>query len=73
MRAPATLKPLDTATVGQSIIERRIQRYTDQQIPRPMILNKLLAARWPLEQLKARFPDFPESAFSYPVGQGGGN
>jgi len=70
VRAPPTLKPLDTATVGQSIIDRHIQRYLDQQIPRPIILNKLLAARWPLEQLKPRFPDFPESAFQHPVGQG---
>ena len=70
MRATTTLKPLDTASVGQSIIDRHIQRYIDQQIPRPVILNKLLAARWPLEQLKPRFPDFPESAFQHPVGQG---
>lgn len=72
MREPTTLNPLDTATVGQSIIDRHIQRYLDQGIPRPDILDKLLAARWPIEQLKARFPDFPESAFSYPAGKGGG-
>jgi hypothetical protein len=70
VRPPTTLKPLDTATVGQSIIDRHIQRYIDQDIPRLVILNKLLAAGWPVDQLKVRFPDFPESAFQHPVGQG---
>jgi hypothetical protein len=70
VRAPSSLKPLDTASVGQSIIDRHIQRYTDEEIPRPQIFAKLLAARWPLEQLRARFTEFPETAFQYPPSDG---
>jgi len=56
-----------TATPRAALIDRRIQPYLDQQIPRPSILELLLAARWPLEQLKARFPEFPDTAFCYPT------
>jgi Plasmid encoded RepA protein len=53
-------------TVGVSIIDRRIQQYTEQRLSRAAILEQLLAARWPLEQLKPRFPEFAESSFHYP-------
>jgi hypothetical protein len=53
-------------TAGVSIIDRRIQQYTEQRLSRAAILEQLLAARWPLEQLKPRFPEFPESSFHYP-------
>jgi hypothetical protein len=52
--------------LGSSIIDRHIERYAAQQFSRQSILDKLLAARWPLDQLKLRFPEFPESAFRHP-------
>jgi hypothetical protein len=54
------------AALRASLIDRRIQQYADQQLSRQAILERLLAARWPLEQLKARFPDFADSKFCYP-------
>jgi hypothetical protein len=54
------------AIPGTSLIDRRIQQYTDQQVSRQSVLDQLLAARWPLEQLRPRFPEFPEPAFRYP-------
>jgi Plasmid encoded RepA protein len=58
------------APFGASLIDRRIQQYTDQRLSRQAVLEHLLAARWPLEQLKARFTEFPESAFTYPSSDG---
>jgi hypothetical protein len=68
VRAPSSLKP-PSASFGASIIDRRIQQYTDQQLSRQRILENLLAARWPIEQLKPRFPEFPDTAFLYPDGR----
>jgi hypothetical protein len=65
VRAPESPPLVRAGTFGPSLIERRIQQYTDQQLSRQAILENLLAARWPLEQLKPRFPDFPDSAFRY--------
>jgi hypothetical protein len=66
VRAPDRLPLVNAADIGRSIIDRHIQRYLDQQVPRPVILQKLLAARWPIEQLKPRFPEFPDGAFKNP-------
>ena len=66
MRAISPLKPLGAATLGASIIDRRIQEYTRQQLSRSSMLTQLLGAGWPLDQLKARFPEFPDDAFKYP-------
>jgi len=49
-----------------SIIDRRIERYISQGLSRAATLEHLLASRWPLEQLRPRFAEFPESAFRYP-------
>jgi hypothetical protein len=54
------------ATAGVSIIDRRIQQYLEKGLARQAILEQLLAARWPLEQLKPRFSEFPDAAFLYP-------
>ena len=54
------------ATAGVSIIDRRIQQYTEQRLSRAAILEQLLAARWPLEQLRPRFPELSDAAFQYP-------
>jgi hypothetical protein len=51
------------ANLGPSLIDRRIKAYESQGLSRPKILELLLAAHWPLEHLKARFPEFPETAF----------
>ena len=59
-----TFKPI--AVAGQSLIERHIERHTQQGLSRRAILDKLLAAKWPLEQLRSRFPEFPDSEFRYP-------
>ena len=53
--------------VKASIIDRRIEKYATQGLARSAILEQLLAARWPLDQLRTRFPEFPESVFSYPA------
>ena len=66
MRGSANPEQPATATPRAALIDRRIQQYLDQQIPRPSILELLLAARWPLEQLKPRFPEFSDTAFCYP-------
>jgi hypothetical protein len=49
------------------IIDRRIAKYESQGLSRASILEELLAARWPLEQLRQRFAEFPDSAFTYPA------
>jgi len=49
-----------------AIIDRRIQQYTQMNFSRERMLQQLLAAKWPLDQLKARFPEFPETAFRHP-------
>ena len=53
------------ATLRVSLIDRRIEEYTKHKLSRKAILEQLLAARWPLDQLKIRFSEFPASAFSY--------
>jgi hypothetical protein len=63
----------DTATAEAappsraSLIDRRIAQYQSRGLNRAAILEHLLAARWPLEQLKSRFPDVEEGAFRYPA------
>jgi hypothetical protein len=57
---------LDSPRVKASIIDRRIEKYASQGLTRSAILEQLLAARWPFDQLRSRFPDFPDSAFRYP-------
>jgi hypothetical protein len=59
--------PTPAASRNPSLIDLRIRQYADQQLPREAILERLLAARWPLEQLKSRFPEFPDSAFHHPA------
>lgn len=62
----------DTAQAGSapparaSLIDRRIAQYESRGLSRAAILEQLLAARWPLEQLRSRFPDMEEGAFQYP-------
>jgi len=63
---------LNASGLRASIIDRHIERYAEQHLSRQAILDKLLAARWPLDQLRLRFPEFPDAAFAYPAGQGAG-
>jgi hypothetical protein len=49
-----------------SILDRRIEKYASQGLTRAATLEQLLAARWPLDQLQDRFPEFPHSAFRHP-------
>ena len=49
-----------------ALIDRRIDAYTKQNLSRQAILENLLAARWPLDQLRPRFPEFPDNIFCYP-------
>lgn len=53
-----------------SLIDRRIAQYESRGLDRVAILEQLLAARWPLEQLKSRFPEVEEGAFRYPPPSG---
>lgn len=67
----STLSP--AANHGRSILARRIERYADEHLSRDAILDRLLAARWPLEQLKDHFPEFSASRFHYPDSSAGRN
>jgi hypothetical protein len=49
-----------------SLIDRRIAQYESRGLSRAAVLKQLLAARWPLEQLRSRFPEMEEGAFAYP-------
>ena len=57
---------LESPRVKASILERRIDKYASEGLTRAEILEQLLAARWPLEQLRSRFPEMAEGAFQYP-------
>jgi hypothetical protein len=57
---------LESPRVKTSIIDRRIEKYASQGLTRDAILEQLLAARWPLDQLKSRFPEFRDSSFLWP-------
>jgi hypothetical protein len=62
-------KPNDSASPAQTrvpLIDSRIARYASQGLSRAKILEHLLAARWPLEQLRQRFSEMEEGAFQYP-------
>jgi hypothetical protein len=57
---------LKLARFGAALIDRRIEQYVSEGCSRQTILEQLLAARWPLDQLRARFPEFLDHAFCYP-------
>jgi hypothetical protein len=48
-----------------ALIDRHIERYAAMNFSRERMLNQLLAARWPLDQLRPRFPEFPDTAFRH--------
>ena len=48
------------------IIDRRIAKYESDGLDRAQILEQLLAARWPIDQLRERFSEFPDGAFRHP-------
>jgi hypothetical protein len=48
------------------LIDRRIEEYSRQGLSREVMLKQLLGAGWPIDQLKPRFAEFPESAFRCP-------
>lgn len=56
----------ESPRVKASIIDRRIEKYASQGLTRAAILEQLLGARWPLDQLRARFPEMEQGAFHYP-------
>jgi hypothetical protein len=59
--------PVASAPIPHSaILDKHIARYTAMEFSRQRMLEQLLTARWPLEQLRPRFPEFPLSAFRYP-------
>jgi hypothetical protein len=60
------LQALPSGGYGISLIDRRIEQLTQLEFPRDRILQQLLAARWPVAQLRPRFPEFPESVFIHP-------
>jgi hypothetical protein len=57
---------LERPRIKTSILDRRIEKYASQGLDRSAILEQLLSARWPLEQLKSRFPEMEAGAFQYP-------
>ncbi|MDR5725872.1 MAG: replication protein RepA [Terriglobia bacterium] len=62
----AATPQLESPRVKASIIDRRIENYASQGLSRSAILEQLLTARWPLDQLRTRFPEMQEGAFAYP-------
>jgi hypothetical protein len=52
--------------LADTLIDRRIQQYTDLGFSRERMLQQMLAARLPLDSLRARFPEFPAIAFRHP-------
>jgi hypothetical protein len=58
---------LESPRVKASIIDRRIQKYMSQGLPRATILEQLLRHGWPLDQLRTRFAEFPDRSFVYPA------
>jgi len=54
------------SNLAAELIERRLKHYRELGISRESMLKQMLAARLPIEPLKARFPEFPQSAFTYP-------
>jgi hypothetical protein len=61
---------IDSPRVKASIIDRRIEKYASQGLARAAILEQLLQHGWPLEQLRTRFPEFPDSTFRHPPSSG---
>jgi hypothetical protein len=61
---------LESPRVKASIIDRRIEKYASEGLTRAAILEQLLAARWPLDQLRPRFPEMEEGAFQHPSPSG---
>jgi Plasmid encoded RepA protein len=59
--------PILSASDRVPLIDRRIEKYVSQGLSRAAILERLLSARWPLDQLKSRFPEMEEGAFRYPL------
>ena len=64
---PATAAASATAPLPPApILDKRLLQYRELGYSRERMLQQLLAARWPLEQLRPRFPEFPASAFCHP-------
>jgi len=57
---------LDSSGAKTPLVDRRIEKYASQGMTRAAILEQLLQYGWPLDQLRNRFPDFPECTFVYP-------
>ena len=54
------------ANLAATLIDRRIEQYQELGFSRERMLQQMLAARLPIEPLRARFPEFPKSAFRHP-------
>lgn len=67
MITPHLATPRSLVATRVSIIDSRIAKFESQGLSRAKILEQLLAARWPMEQIRERFSEFPDSAFSYPT------
>jgi hypothetical protein len=50
-----------------AILDSRIAKFESQGLSRDKILEQLLAARWPMDQIRERFAEFPDSVFRYPA------
>jgi len=55
-----------TNNLAATLIDRRLEQYQELGFSRERMLQQMLAARLPVEPLRARFPEFPESAFRHP-------
>jgi len=52
--------------LAATLIDRRLEQYRELGFSRERMLQQMLAAHLPLDPLRARFPEFPASAFRYP-------
>jgi len=64
---PIPTSPVVPANLAATLIDRRLEQYEELGFSRERMLQQMLAARLPIEPLRARFPEFPESAFRHPA------
>jgi hypothetical protein len=55
-----------TQDLAGTLIDRRIETYTDLGFSRERMLQQMLVARLSLEALRTRFPEFPAETFQHP-------
>src|ERR1700733_12727354 len=55
-----------TVQLALTLIDRRIEQYKTLGYSRELMLQQMLVARFSLDALRVRFPEFPEGRFRHP-------